>query len=1156
VPRISVIVPIYDVELYLPACLESVAAQTWEDIEVVMVDDGSPDSSAEIARGFAERDGRFRLVRQANLGLSAARDTGVRHATGDFLAFLDSDDLLPPYALEYMLASLQESGSDLATGNVGRYDGRRARQSAMHRIVFSGPAATTHVTRTGVLMRDRQVTNKLWRRSFWDAHGFGFPHGVLYEDMLVALRGHVLAGSVDVLPAQVYLWRERAAGSRSITQEKTRERHLADRFSAVWSVRKFLAAEGLTAHIPAWDHAVLDSDLTNFLDVLDQAPEAYHERFLDLACDYLDRVSPAVLDGLPAIRRLEWHLVRHRRLADLLEVVTWDRQAASGDRLVRRLGRSYLATPLLERLPAALSRVGDSLHHRIDEITWRDGRLVVEGRTTPRHLRPTRRFHQQVFASLVQEGTGRRVRVGAAVRRAKVSRGGHDGREDWGGFRLTIDPRRLGAADDEGLWLVEMRVVHRGTIVRGPLADPGAGRPAQVGARALGRDRYVVPLLTEAGVLALRVETERARVVGQNLWGGRLRLEGRVVAGRATGPARGGAQAGAGRRGARGRAARAGKRRANSGVSGFAGLGPEPVLRVTRRPGGVPLLYPIRTDGRAFTADVDLRDVLPAHRTVVAEKGMPNPPAEWRVEVRSADGVVTPVTFAEDLPEGRHGLAGREVVVFRDHCGGLVLRDQPAAAFVDLAEWLPGGELLIEGGFAEPYELDALVVRSRDGRVERTVPIEGTGARFRARLTPEAVDSPLGRLPLPRGRYGLAVMVGGSERELPVEFAPDFGLVHETARRTFTLDGDGTGHAVLLVSGDLSGDERGARAQRTLRKEAYPAQRDRPLWPAVFFDCDDGTAFSDSPRAIYQELARRGTELTVLWNVHDGQVALPGDVEPVRTHGREYYEALARCRYVVTNDHLPPWFERRPGQTVVQTWHGSPLDKVGHDEAARHGRLSRQVGQWTHLLSAGPWWTPLLREAFEFHGEIVEEGLPRNDVLRAPGHETVAARVRRRLGVPDGWRLVLYAPEREETLDLDRVVAALRDDRVLLARRGDAGRSTPAGVLDVSGFPDGHELYLAADALVTDCSRVMFDFAVTGRPILFHVDVPPAGLYLDFRAEAPGPSLRTTDEVAEAIRNLGEVAEKYAGLSDAFVARYCPLDDGRAAARVADRLFA
>ncbi|GAA4568383.1 bifunctional glycosyltransferase/CDP-glycerol:glycerophosphate glycerophosphotransferase [Planotetraspora kaengkrachanensis] len=1114
-PRISVIVPIYDVELYLPACLESVAAQTWEDIDVVMVDDGSPDSSAEIAGRFAARDGRFRLIRQANLGLGAARDRGVRHATGDFLAFLDSDDLLPPYALEHMLASLLESGSDLATGNVGRYDGRRVRQSAMHRAVFAGPAVTTHVRRTAVLMRDRQVTNKLWRRSFWDAHGFSFPHGVLYEDMLVALRGHALAGSVDVLPTQVYLWRERAAGSRSITQEKTGVRHLTDRFAAVWSVREFLEAEGLGDHIPAWDHAVLDSDLTNFVGVLDQASEAYRGRFLDLAGEYLARVPPAVLDGLPAIKRLEWHLVRHRRTADLLEVVTWDRQAAPGERLVRRLGRSYLATPLLERLPAALSRTADTLHHRIDEIGWRDGRLVVEGRATPRHLRPTRRLHQQVFASLVHEESGRRVRVGASVRRAKVSRGGQDGREDWGGFRLTIDPRRLGAASDEGLWHVEMRLLHRGTVVRGPLADPGAARSVQVGARQAGRGRYVVPLFTEAGVLALRVNGERARVVRQNLWGGRLRLEGEIE-----------------------------------------GCGREPVLRVTRRPGGVPLLYPIRTDGRVFTADIDLRDILPTRRTSVTEQGVPDRPAEWMVEVRSADGVVTPVTFAEDLPAGRHGLAGREIVVFRDHGGGLVLRDQPAAAFVDLAEWLPGGELLIEGGFAEPYEPDALVVRARDGRLERTAPVEGTGAGFRARLLPEAVGSPLGRLPLPRGRYGLALRVRGSDRDLPVEFAPGCALVHETARRTFTLDGDRTGHAVLAVSGDLSGDERGARAQRTLRKESYPALRERALLPAVLFDCDDGTAFSDSPRAIYEELRRRGTELTVLWNVRDGQVALPGDVEAVRTHGREYYEALARCRYVVTNDHLPPWFERRPGQTVLQTWHGSPLKKIGHDAAVRHGRLSRQVAQWSHLLSAGPWWTPLLREAFGFHGEIVETGLPRNDVLRAPGHEAAAARVRRTLGIPDGWRLVLYAPEGEETLDLERLVAALRDDRVLLARRADQGGSAPPGVLDVSAFPDDHELYLAADALVTDCSRAMFDFAVTGRPILFHVDVPPAGLYLDFRAEAPGPWVRSADEVAEAIRDLGEVAEKYAGLGDAFVARHCPLDDGRAAARVADRLFA
>ncbi|GII53120.1 hypothetical protein Pth03_15090 [Planotetraspora thailandica] len=1116
-PRISVIIPIHDVEPCLPTCLESVAAQTWEDIEVVMVDDGAPDSSAEVAAGFADRDGRFRLVRQANLGPGAARDTGVRHASGEFLAFAAAADLLPPYALEYQLASLLRSGSDLATGNVHRYGGRRSRPSAAFKAIFSGMSegATTHLTRASVLMRDSLVTNKLWRRSFWDEHGFRFPHGASCGDVLVAVRGHALAGTVDVLPAPVRLRRRQAGAHRSGVQEQTRAGHLDERFAAVRSVREFLAASGLAAHIPSWDHAVLDGDLTAFIDCMDRAPEAFRARFLDLACTYLGEVAPSVLTRLPALRRLEWHLVALRRADDLAEVVAWDRDAGRGERTVSRLGRSYLASPLLGRrdpaVPGALSRVRETPRHRIDAVRWQDGRLVVEGRllmeggTGARHaIRPL------VFASLVHESTEpvkttRHVRVAASSWRVP----GEGGR---GGFRLTVDPRRLGGAADAGVWRLEMRVAHRGGITRSSPDGARSETAAQAGARAAGPGRHVVPELTEGGRLILRVERERARVVRQSLWGGRLRLEGEAV---------------------------------EQGT----GLGREPVLLVTREPGGVPLPFPMTTDGRTFTTEIDLRDILPARRTAA---GVPDVPTRWRVDVRSADGVVTPVTVSDDLPDGRHGLAGREIVAARDRSGRLVLRDQTAAAFVDLAEWLPGGELLVEGGFAEPYQVSALVVRSRGGAAKRATMVrlaraEGSGTRFRARLTPEAVDAPAGRLPLPRGRYGLAVRAEGVHRDLPIEFAPDFALVHETACRTFTLGGDGDGHAVLTVSGDLGGDERGVRAQRELRGHVYPAMRDRPLWPAVFFDCEGGTGFRGCPRAIYQELRRRGADLTFLWNVHDGQVALPGDVEAVRTRGRDYYEALARCRYIVSDGHLPAWFERRSGQTVLQTWHGSPL------EAGTRRRV-RRAEQWSHLLSAGPWWTPRLREMFGFRGEVMETGLPRNDILRASGRDAVAARVRRRLGVPDEVRLVLYVPDGEQTLDLGRVAAALRDAPVLLA---EVGRATAPGVIGVSAQCDPHELYLAADALATGYSPAVFDFAVTGRPMLFHTGGRTrTGLHLDFEAEAPGPLLHTAGDVAEAIGNLDEVADKHAGMLEAFVARYCPLDDGEAAARVADRLLA
>ncbi len=1174
-PRLSVIIPIYEVEPYLAACLESVAAQTWRDLEAVMVDDGSRDSSALIAAAFAERDPRFRLISQENAGLGAARNTGVRHATGEFLAFLDSDDLLPVHALEYLLAALSDTGSDLATGNVLRFDGRRARPSALHRAVFARPATATHVTRENALLRDRLVTNKLWRRTFWEAGGFGFPEGVLYEDIAVALRGHFLARSVDVMPAPVYLWRVRDGGSRSITQDKTRLGHLEDRFAAVRTVRTFLSEHGMRAQIHAWDRTVLETDLTNFVDVLDQAGGAFHDRFLELANDYLDDVAAPVLDGLPALRRLQWHLIRQRRLADLLDVLAWDRRVPPDERFTRRMWAYHLDIPLLRerepKVPAAVSRVRDELapRTRVDAIRWQDGRLVVEGRAAPDCPRPVRRYHQQIFASLVHERTRRRIRVPATVVRTRVS-AKSGSRRDWGGFRLVIDPGALGRRP--GLWHVELRMIHRGLPLRRVrLADPRAVWADRVGQRSVGPDLYVAPLLTETGDLALRAEREIARIVTQSVRDGRLRLVGRAVR----------------------------------------GLGPAPSLLVTRQPGGVPLSCPIEVDGCTFETEVDLRDVIGRGRLGNvgglagglgnARPGVETPgeePAVWRVEVLTADGIVTPVTAADDLSIGRYGTAGREIVVLPDPSGRLILRDQPVAAFADLSEWLPGGELLIEGGFAVPCGPAALVVRSLDRDDVRLARIEGAGSRFRARLVPEEVDSAAGWLPLPRGRYGLAIRVrdgegdGGLSRDLPIELDADEPLVHETARRTFELAADGEGHAVLTVGSDLSANERGKKAQRELRTKAYPAMRARPLRPAVLFSGHGGRRFAGSPRAIYEELRRRGVELSFLCEVRDGQVALPDSVEPVRSRGREHYEALARCRYVITDHDLPRWFERRTDQTVVQTWHGPPAALAAPEEGRRpvHG-----AGQWTHVLSPGPWWTPRLRETFGFTGfagQVLETGLPCDDVLVGPdvligadvltdpegaaGADRGAAAVaeakrfarqlarqlaRRRLfgrlGTPEDTRLILYVPPDRSSLhdrdgrgdrggvplDLERVRAALGDGHLLLD-------------LCVSTHPDPHELYLAADLLVTGHAGAMFDFAVTGRPMLFHVEANASGNGIeDLRPEVPGPVLRTPDEVIEAIHEIDEIAEKYASALEAFVARFRPLADGAASRRVVDLLL-
>ena len=109
-PKISIIIPVYKVEAYLPKCIESVLAQTFTDFEVICVNDGSPDNCSKILEKYAQKDKRIRIVDQENQGLSMARNNGLKHANGDYILFLDSDDFIHPQLLEicYTLAEKEK----------------------------------------------------------------------------------------------------------------------------------------------------------------------------------------------------------------------------------------------------------------------------------------------------------------------------------------------------------------------------------------------------------------------------------------------------------------------------------------------------------------------------------------------------------------------------------------------------------------------------------------------------------------------------------------------------------------------------------------------------------------------------------------------------------------------------------------------------------------------------------------------------------------------------------------------------------------------------------------------------------------------------------------------------------------------------------------
>ena len=341
--------------------------------------------------------------------------------------------------------------------------------------------------------------------------------------------------------------------------------------------------------------------------------------------------------------------------------------------------------------------------------------------------------------------------------------------------------------------------------------------------------------------------------------------------------------------------------------------------------------------------------------------------------------------------------------------------------------------------------------------------------------------------------------------------------------------------------------------------------------------------YSDSPRAVYEALAARGdADVEHTWLSHpDHEHSFPRGTRTVRYGGPECLAALEAADVLVSNDHVPLDWEKQPGSVYLQTWHGTPLKRIHHDVRwAPEGRLERldaDVARWDHLLSPNRASTERLRRAFRFTGPIHETGYPRNDLLSSPARFAVRDAVRAELGITEGSRVVLYTPTwRDDVvfggdpfalqLDLADFTRRLGEDHVLLLRLHSmvADRLVlPPGapVIDVSTYRDVRDLYVAADLLVTDYSSTMFDFAVTGRPILFftydleHYRDELRGFYFDLTAAAPGPLLRTSDELIGAISDIEAVAARHHEAYARFRRTFCHLEDGRATDRVLARVL-
>ncbi len=206
-PKISIIVPAYRVEKYLPACIDSVLAQTFANWELLLIDDGSPDNCGAICDSYANRDERIKVIHQQNAGVSAARNAGLEAHTGSLLTFLDGDDMITPIYLQRLFEVMKQTGCDISGCGEATFSdipdlSTPVRQQPEQ---YSGQQAyELMLYQTGKLTSS--VWGKLYRSTLWDS--VRYTPGLWYEDLEVSARIFLRAHTIAYTPEKLYLYRQ------------------------------------------------------------------------------------------------------------------------------------------------------------------------------------------------------------------------------------------------------------------------------------------------------------------------------------------------------------------------------------------------------------------------------------------------------------------------------------------------------------------------------------------------------------------------------------------------------------------------------------------------------------------------------------------------------------------------------------------------------------------------------------------------------------------------------------------------------------------------------------------------------------------------------------------------------------------------------------
>lgn len=1189
---VSVVVPVFNVEPYVAEALESLINQTYRRLEIVVVDDGSQDGSIDVVRHYMAHDRRVVLVRQPNQGLSAARNTGIAAARGEYLAFLDPDDVIEPHAFETLVRTIRKSRSDFVVCCYKRIvNNRKVEPGPWIQAVHRKPRLRARLSDDYDILVNAVAWSKLYRRTFWDRAGLSFPTGLNYEDQPVSAGAYLAARAFDVVPDRLVNWRIRPDGL-SISQQVRDLRDLQNRLESLEATLRVLRPDrgAYNARLAQ----LLNNDLPHSIRELPHTLPAFYTALHEAMGELLPQVTPQVWAHVAAPMKLAYRIIESGSRDDIVVFVEKGGLASRNYATQIRPDGPHCVAGSAAPVPFGFeewrTRMAPSelrFDGSIRRIWWEaDGRLAIAGWAYVSNVEDPR---QTVTVHAVgRSGEGIELAVAQVYDpEVEVVANHRFNSYPGSGFVARLDPADL---PKTGRWNLDFTVSVSGMQVRGGARNLGLPlHNRQLGGRFTDGGRLVRPVRSPSGELSILVERITCPVVALASHDGRLELttEGllrevslaalsdqdeQIVSPVITTGA--------------GRSVTSIDVRALLAHADPAGEPGSPVNRTDTS-------SPNSADGSDSTHsednDIHGTDTEGGTDTADSTDGAGN--LHWRRRLAAVDTSGSPSGVAAALGKDVRRIDGLDGVLLESGTNGRLAIAAYGRVVVLQDVNLLDDTLIVRGWCHGVSPSASLHVT---GQAFDTSALLEPGERGEFRCEVRLRTSWWGRedVALRQGLYKVVVREPGGNcvsnalvPKLTASARQALPMTYRSSRISAELVCTSKGNLSLQVKAPQPASSRSRRGQAELQEWYRLAPIElRPR--TVLFRTFYGESTTCCALGIHQELVRRGTDLDLVWAVKDFSVPVPHGGRPVVYNSPEWYEMLASAKYVVDNVHQPDYFLKRPGQIVVQTFHGYPFKQMGHPywvdagySPARIASFDSRARDWDYVVSPATYATPLLRDAFRYSGEMLELGYPRNDVLlRDDG--AIRDRTRALLGIEPHQTVVLYAPtyrdwlssnefrsDMVDHLDYEDFARQTHGDAVLLVRghamnaRQGTAVAGQLGVVDVTDYPEVSDLILAADVAVLDYSSIRFDVGVAGKPMIFLVPdlaryEAERGWLFDYAPTAPGPFVNDTDELVEALSDLGRLRRDYADRYAAFRSQYLDLDDGFAGQRVVDAVFA